>query len=65
MFCGHGQAWVRQAVAWGPGLRHASAGEEASFTVEMVTRGGRNATVGGDHLQAHLTGPSVVTTEVT
>ena len=59
------QPWARQAAAWGPGLRHASAGQEASFTVQMVTRAGRNASVGGDYLQAHLAGPAVITAAVT
>ena len=59
------QPWTRQATAWGRGLRHGWAGEEAVFTVQMVTRAGLNASAGGDHLLGHLVGPSILTSTVT
>ena len=55
---------MQAARAWGRGLHSAAAGEDAVFGVQMVTRTGENATVGGDHVEATLFGPSIVPCQV-
>jgi hypothetical protein len=46
------------------GLQAARAGEEATFYVQMVSREGKNVSIGGDHLQCQLSGPSLVSCDV-
>ncbi len=46
------------------GLHAARGGEEATFYVQMVSREGMNVSVGGDHLQGHLSGPALLSCDV-